>query len=144
MRKFTSLMVAGAVCAGIQVADAASVPATLSEFAKSPSTTRYYEELTKDTSVPNWVSQGTETPVQQVSYQHQPAYTYSTCKPHDCSSHSFAMLYVPFNHETYGVLRTTEESAESSSEKLHWFGMKGGAETTSGKALLYSALVDPR
>lgn len=111
---------------------------TISELAVNPETKAAFQSLVAARHLPGWVAQGgTESPGQTVTIAEKQFVVLTSCKPHDCASQRFAVLYAPATKKLSGVLSSVDK--KTGHEKLQWLDIPDN-ESIDAKTVLFAAL----
>lgn len=116
----------------------AAEPLTISSLATDKATAKAFKTMAGSQKLPAWVIQGgTTSPNQDVVIDGHKYVVLNSCKPHDCSSQSIAVLYSPESKTLAGVLSELDE--HSVKQKLTWLNI-GDNLSIDGKTVLFAAL----
>lgn len=132
MALFTTLC-----CTGVSFTALAETP-TLSSLVASPQGGAAFAQLIAHQHLPDWIKKGgVESPMQQVTLKGITYQVYSACKPHDCASENFALIYSPADNAMSGLFARNNEARHR--EQLQWLNISD-ALSIDGKTVLYAAL----
>ncbi|AIO30130.1 Ivy family c-type lysozyme inhibitor [Burkholderia pseudomultivorans] len=136
----TSLAIAIVAVSVASLSLAENLPLTLSTVKRDPVASKAFEAMKKDHALPSWVERGgTETRGNSVSFDGRQMVVMTACKPHDCGSERFAILYDPQRNVMYGLLLVVDPKRRDT-ERLTWMNLRDGGESIDGRAILYAAL----
>ncbi|MBS0908973.1 Ivy family c-type lysozyme inhibitor [Tatumella sp. JGM118] len=124
-------------CTGISFTALAQTP-TLSSLVASQQGGSAFSKLIAHQHLPDWIIKGgVESPMQQVTLKGVTYQVYSACKPHDCASENFALIYSPADNTMSGLFARNNEARHR--EELQWLNISD-ALSIDGKTVLYAAL----
>ncbi|MBS0849859.1 Ivy family C-type lysozyme inhibitor [Citrobacter sp. JGM124] len=113
-------------------------PLTVSRLATDKTTADAFKTMVGSQKLPEWVTQGgTTSPNQDVVIDGHKYVVLNSCKPHDCSAQSIAVLYSPESRSLAGVFSELDEQAVN--QKLTWLNISDNL-SIDGKTILFAAL----
>lgn len=111
---------------------------TISHLATDKVTAEAFKAMVGSQKLPAWVTQGgTTSPNQNVVIDGHKYVVLNSCKPHDCSAQSIAVLYSPESKVLAGVFSEVDE--QSVHQKLTWLNISDNL-SIDGKTVLFAAL----
>lgn len=128
-----------ALCLSLTVSFAyAQDDVTIDSLAKGETTKAMFQMMAGSQQLPSWVTQGgTNSGTKNVVIGGNKFLVLTSCKPHDCSIESVAVLYSPEAKKMAGVLSTQDEVAMN--QKLVWLNVDDEL-SIDGKTVLFAAL----
>lgn len=97
-----------------------------------------FSQMVKDHPLPAWVKTGgTASPARTVKLGAETYQVLSVCKPHDCATERFAVLWSEKSRLMSGLFSTVDE--KTAQEKLTWLNVSDDL-SIDGKTVLFAAL----
>ncbi|PIJ49417.1 hypothetical protein BL250_13105 [Erwinia sp. OLTSP20] len=113
-------------------------PLYLADFATAPATQKVYSALIAKAQLPAWVKQGgTGSPAIEVEVSGVKYQVMSGCKPHNCPSQQFAVMYAPQSHQIYAVYAQYHE--KNATQELRWLNV-GEDQPVDIRTVLFARL----
>lgn len=97
-----------------------------------------FSQMVKGHPLPAWVKTGgTASPARTVKLGAETYQVLSVCKPHDCATERFAVLWSEKSRHMTGLFSTVDE--KTAQEKLTWLNVSDDL-SIDGKTVLFAAL----
>lgn len=97
-----------------------------------------FSQMVKGHPLPAWVKTGgTASPARTVKLGAETYQVLSVCKPHDCATERFAVLWSEESRQMTGLFSTVDE--KTAQEKLTWLNVSDDL-SIDGKTVLFAAL----
>ncbi|MEL5366332.1 MULTISPECIES: Ivy family C-type lysozyme inhibitor [Serratia] len=124
--------------AGLTTSAYAQDELTISKLAADQDTKAEFQKMVSNQHLPKWVTQGgTDSQGQKVNIAGNQYLVLNSCKPHDCGSQRFAVLYGTATKKMAGVFSSVDE--KTGNEKLQWLNIPDDL-SIDGKTVLLASL----